>query len=264
MRRASAILIALALAAPAFAKHRHPKPEARGPTPEAHDPRPDLSSQLAAESDTLAKTLATVSDKLAAADRTRLARLRAATRMLASPETDPMAAARRRVAARYLLDRDASERALLADEAARLRASEQRTTAAAAELANVAPPAELLRPADGKIARHFGTFEHDRSKAVLSRRGIDIEVDEHAPVVAPADGVVRYTGPIRGLDHGAILDHGTYWTVIAKLAELSLPVGTRVARGDRLGRAAHHRVYVELRLKVGPGGLPIDPEPLLK
>ena len=75
---------------------------------------------------------------------------------------------------------------------------------------------------------------------------------------------MRYAGPIRGLDHGVILDHGDYLTVIAKLGELTLPIGTHVARGDRLGRAAHHRVYLEVRAKIGPGGLPIDPEPLLK
>jgi septal ring factor EnvC (AmiA/AmiB activator) len=73
---------------------------------------------------------------------------------------------------------------------------------------------------------------------------------------------VRYAGPIRGLDHGVILDHGDYLTVVAKLGDLVLPIGTHVGRGDRLGRAAHHRVYLEVRVKVGPGGLPIDPEPL--
>ena len=82
-------------------------------------------------------------------------------------------------------------------------------------------------------------------------------------MTAPADGIVRYAGPIRGLDHGVILDHGDYLTVVAKLADPALPVGAHVARGDRLGRAARHRVYLELRAKAGPGGLPIDPEPYL-
>jgi septal ring factor EnvC (AmiA/AmiB activator) len=111
--------------------------------------------------------------------------------------------------------------------------------------------------------RHFGTLEHERSKAMLSRRGLDLEVEDHSPVVAPAAGTVRYAGPIRGLDHGVILDHGGYVTVIAKLAELALPVGAPIAAGDRIGRAARHRVYLEVRVKLGPGGLPIDPEPLL-
>jgi septal ring factor EnvC (AmiA/AmiB activator) len=60
-----------------------------------------------------------------------------------------------------------------------------------------------------------------------------------------------------------ILDHGDYLTIVAKLAPLSIPVGTHVARGDRLGHAAQYRVYLEVRAKVAPGGIPIDPEPLL-
>nr|MDQ3368381.1 M23 family metallopeptidase [Myxococcota bacterium] len=124
-------------------------------------------------------------------------------------------------------------------------------------------PAEIGRPARGSIVRRFGTFEHERSRARLSRRGIDLEVQTRAEITASADGVVRYAGPIRGLDAGVIVDHGGYVTVVAKLGELAVPVGAPIKRGDRLGRAARQRVYLELRVKIGPGGLPIDPEPLL-
>ena len=75
---------------------------------------------------------------------------------------------------------------------------------------------------------------------------------------------MRYAGAIRGLDHGVILDHGDYLTIVAKLGEVAIPVGTRVTKGDRIGRAARSRVYLEVRAKVGAGGLPIDPEPLLE
>ena len=107
-------------------------------------------------------------------------------------------------------------------------------------------------------------MKHERSKTTLARRGIDLDVETRAPAHAPADGIVRYAGPIRGLESGVILDHGTYFTVIAKLGEVSVPVGAPVARGDKLGRAARQRVYLEVRVKLGPGGRPIDPEPLLR
>jgi septal ring factor EnvC (AmiA/AmiB activator) len=174
-----------------------------------------------------------------------------------------MTAARLRAAARLLLDRDGSERAELSDEMTRLRAAGARIAGEAARLPSIAPPTELGWPARGTIARHFGTLPHDRSRATLSRRGIDIEVDEGSTVVAPAAGTVRYAGPIRGLDQGVILDAGSYVLVLAKLAEVSLPVGAPIARADRIGRAARHRVYLEVRIKLGPGGLPIDPEPLI-
>ena len=61
-----------------------------------------------------------------------------------------------------------------------------------------------------------------------------------------------------------IIDHGDYLTVIAKLGDARGPDRRAASRrGDRLGRAARHRVYLEVRVKLGPGGLPIDPEPLL-
>ncbi len=234
------------------------------------DPHIALAKQLAAETDTLAKSVATVDDKLQNADRVRLHRLHAAMRALHAPlpvdatPDERMAVARRRAAARLLLERDQHERALLADETAHLADAQKATAAATERAVTIALPEALLAPAKGTIARHFGAYLHERSKATLSRRGVDVEVEDHAPAIAPADGVVRYAGMIRGLDHGVILDHGDYFTVVAKLGELTLPVGAHVAKGDRLGRAAHHRVYVEVRAKIGPGGLPIDPEPLFK
>ena len=228
------------------------------------DPRAALAAQVAAEQATLTTTIDTVAQKLAVADATRARRLLAAIRIVDTHATDdPIGYARRVAAARFLLARDASERGLLADELAALHHAETETAVAAAAVPAVALPDQLAWPAAGKIARHFGDYQHERSKAMLSRRGLDLEVDDHAAAVAPADGVVRYAGTIRGLDHGVILDHGGYLTVIAKLGDLALPVGARVAKGERLGRAARHRIYFEVRAKVGPGGLPIDPEPLL-
>ncbi len=228
------------------------------------DPHVALAAQVAAEQATLTTTIDIVAQKLAVADAVRARRLLAAIRIVDTRATDdPIGYARRVAAARFLLARDASERGLLADEVAALHRAEHVTADAAAAVASVALPEQLAWPAVGKIARHFGDYQHERSKAMLSRRGLDLEVDDHAAAVAPADGIVRYAGAIRGLDHGVILDHGGYLTVIAKLGDLALPVGARVAKGDRLGRAARHRVYFELRAKIGPGGLPIDPEPLL-
>lgn len=244
---------------------------------EQPDPRVALGAQLAAELQTLATTVATVDGKVNDAETARLHRIRAAYRILRTPMTsgdasedatkpsaaDRMANARRRSAARLLLERDRAERELLADEVKQLRAAEATLRAATDALPAVALPTSLQAPAKGSIARRFGTIVHERSKATLARRGIDFEVASAAQVVAPADGVVRYAGPMRGLEHGILLDHGDYMTVVAKLGSLAIPIGTKVVRGDRIGRAARQRVYFEVRAKVGPGGLPIDPEPLL-
>jgi septal ring factor EnvC (AmiA/AmiB activator) len=268
VRRTSAFaLVGLLAAMPAGAGRnkvvKQPPPRAL-----AADVRVELAAQLAAQTDAIAKALVAVGDKLASADDARVRRLRAAVRVVqaspASGDADRMTIARCRAAAKLLLERAAAERALLADEAERLATARGRIAGAVEALPRLGLPTELARPVGGTIARHFGSFEHDRSHAQLSRRGLDFEVEDRAAVAAPGDGVVRYAGPIRGLDHGVILDHGDYYTVVAKLAELALPVGTHVSRGDRLGHAARHRVYLEVRVKLGPGGLPIDPEPLLR
>ena len=228
-------------------------------------PSDAFARQLADEAGSTDRALAVVADKLVAAQATRMQRLGAAYRLLhAVPGEDAMAAARRRAAARLLLARDAAERGLLVAEAAQLHAAHDRIAGEALQLPSIRVPAELAWPVPGKIVRRFGTLEHERSRAVLARRGIDLEVEDHSPVTAPAAGTVRYAGPIRGLDQGVILDHGAYLTVVAKLGEVALPVGAPIAAGDRIGRAARHRVYLEVRVKLGPGGLPIDPEPLLR
>lgn len=230
------------------------------------DPKPALAAQLAAEAESIDKALATVKTKLAEADQIRARRLHAAYRLIrdARPSGTDMAAVRRRAAAQLLVARDHSERTLLADEAAHLTAAGARVAAEQSQLATIALPAAVTRPARGSIIRKFGSLVHDRSKAVLSRRGIDFDVEARADAIAPGDGIVRYAGSIRGLDDGLVIDHGDYFTVVAKLADLAVPVGAKVQKGDRIGRAARQRVYLEVRVKLAPGGLPIDPEPLLE
>lgn len=229
-----------------------------------------LVAQLAGQGESIAKATAIVGDKLKAADTTRIARLRAAYRVLHAPlpddatDADRMTAARRRAIARLLVARDGAERDLLVEELDHLKAAAARTSKDAAAAPVIELPADLGWPvAHGQIARRFGTFEHERSKAMLSRRGIDMDVEDHAPAVASADGTVRYAGPIRGLDSGLVIDHGSFYTVVAKLGDSLPPVGAQVHKGDRLGRAARHRVYFEVRVKIGPGGIPVDPEQVL-
>jgi len=224
-----------------------------------------LARQLAEETASIDRAIATIADKATAAAAIRGKRLRTAYRVLhAAPGDDAMAIARRRAAARLLLEREAGERTLLVDDAAQLRAARDRVAREVAQLPSIAVPRTLVRPAPGKVVRHFGTLAHERSKATLSRRGVDIDVEEGSSVSAPAAGTVRYAGPIRGLDQGVIVDHGGYVSVLAKLGDVAVPVGAPVAAGDRIGHAAHHRIYLELRIMLGAGGFPIDPEPLLE
>ncbi|MEZ4401009.1 MAG: M23 family metallopeptidase [Kofleriaceae bacterium] len=240
-----------------------------GPAPTA-TPAPTLTDQLDAQAATVAKARDQVASKrddrhAARTQRVRLAYklLRGATSPLTVAPSERLGVARSRATARLLLARDRAEEALLADELGSL-------DQAAARIARdrdraESPPVDLrlIRPVAGPIARRFGILVHDSTKAVLSRRGLDFEVDAEASVVAPADGIVRYAGPIRGLDQGVVVDCGGVWTVVAKLDPPVVATGDHVEAGQALGRAHRYRVYLEVRVPVGPGGLPIDPEPYL-
>jgi murein DD-endopeptidase MepM/ murein hydrolase activator NlpD len=251
--RASALALALLLAL--LPAHAEPGPGGA------------LARQVTDELAAIDRARSTVEAKLGRVDAARARRFAAASRLLRAPAGAPdrggLAAARRRAAVRFVLERDLAERRLLAAEDAQLLRAAAEKQAAAARLPELELPIEIGRPARGKIVRRFGTIHHERSNTTLARRGIDLEVEVRAPAVAPADGVVRYAGPVRGLDTGVIIDHGTFLTVIAKLGAPAVPAGAPVRRGDRIGRAANRRVYLEVRAKLGAGGLPIDPEPLL-
>jgi septal ring factor EnvC (AmiA/AmiB activator) len=266
VRSRSLLLLAL-LAAPALARAGDddaPAPSA-DLVPASDDLRTYITAQLDAQADVLAKTRTTVDQKRNDAAVARAHRAGIAYRLLRDGEGDRMATARRRAAARWVLARDRDEETLLADESTSLaeaaaRLATDRTTAATIPL----PPAIARPVAHAEIARHFGTFVHERSKAILSRRGVDFDCADHAPVHPVSDGVVTYAGPIRGLDEGLIIDHGGWLSVYGKLAAPTVKRGDHVTRADTVAHAARSRVYLEVRVAVGPGGVPVDPERLFE
>jgi len=52
--------------------------------------------------------------------------------------------------------------------------------------------------------------------------------------------------------------------VLAKLGKLTRNVGANIDAGDVVGRAASSRLYLEVRVKVGPEGTPVDPQAFLR
>jgi murein DD-endopeptidase MepM/ murein hydrolase activator NlpD len=245
----------------------------------SHDPRTSLVTAFADQRASVDRAANAVELKLADAVEVRKARVRAAYKLLRVDDLGPrpeargprpeaadaggLAIARRRAAVRWLLSRDRLELGLLADEANRLLAARRRIDRDAELAATIDLPAGLIWPARGTISRRFGPYVHEKSGATLTRRGLDLDVAPDAGVIAPAAGTVAYAGPIRGLDQGVIVDHGTFLTVIAKLDTPVVRAGDKVDQGTPLGHPRRHRVYLEVRAEVGPGGTPIDPEAVL-
>ena len=68
-------------------------------------------------------------------------------------------------------------------------------------------------------------------------RGIRFETARGAPVTAPADGVVRFSGPFRDYDGILILDHGGGWLSLIVNVSSQLKPGEEVHLDDRMGQA---------------------------
>ncbi len=92
----------------------------------------------------------------------------------------------------------------------------------------------------------------------MRSRGLTIAAAGDAPVVTPAEGVVRYAGAFRGYGRIVIIDHGGGWTsLVTGMGPLAVVLGQKLQAGDALGQVAagdDPRVTVELRRK----GQPVD------
>lgn len=76
-------------------------------------------------------------------------------------------------------------------------------------------------------------------------RGISFASSRGAAVRAPADGIVRFSGPFRGYDGIVILEHDGGWMSLITNVSSPLKQGDKVEMGDPLGRALG-RIDVEL------------------
>jgi len=79
-----------------------------------------------------------------------------------------------------------------------------------------------------------------------------------------AEGRVLFAGLIRGLGGAVIIDHGEYYSVLGRLTKLKVKIGQTLVRGAELGVAEKKKVYFEVRVPGGVGGIPIDPSRLLQ
>ncbi|RMH41015.1 MAG: M23 family metallopeptidase [Deltaproteobacteria bacterium] len=229
---------------------------------------PPVDARIAA----VDKTERILDDKIEARTAALRARVRALYK-LTRPGTkvrlvDPAVRAdvlRRRAAARRILHRDVEELAVLRRERdavarARRRVVRERSEATGAP----PPPRSLRRPVPGPIVTAFGRYRGRRTRTRLLSRGVQLATAAGAPVVAPHDGVVRYAGPVRGIDNAVVIERvDGLRSVVGKLAALDVRAGQRVTAGSPIGRAASNRVYVEVRIAAGAAGWPVDPGPLL-
>ncbi|MGH6954332.1 MAG: murein hydrolase activator EnvC family protein, partial [Alphaproteobacteria bacterium] len=117
----------------------------------------------------------------------------------------------------------------------------------------------MLRPVRGRVLRHYG----QDGELGLTDRGVTVETQPGAQVVAPRDGRVAFAGLFRRYGQILIIDHGAgYHTLLAGLSRIDAVVGQWVLAGEPIGlmgfpENGKPELYVELR----HDGQPINPIP---
>jgi septal ring factor EnvC (AmiA/AmiB activator) len=138
-----------------------------------------------------------------------------------------------------------------AEDVERLR-GEQSNTESIRRVANQLAAEDTARPSpfapDGGIPRVPFAYQLPAAALVteglasvnpsgVRSRGLTLATGRGAVVSAPADGVVRFSGPFRDYDGVLIIDHGGGWLSLIVNVASTLHPDDRVHLGDQIGRA---------------------------
>ena len=124
----------------------------------------------------------------------------------------------------------------------------------------------FVRPVDGVAVSGFGVRSVLNGQPRGPHNGADFSAGTGTPIVAPAGGAVVYARPFYYSGNTVILDHGSgLYSTMAHLSAFDVQEGSRVARGDLLGKVgATGRVTgPHLHWSVRLLGARVDPESLL-
>ena len=104
---------------------------------------------------------------------------------------------------------------------------------APAEGAGIPPPLRYVLPAKAAVTDGLGSVDANGVRS----RGLTLATGRGAPLLVPASGIVRFSGPFRNHDGVVIIDHGHGWMSLIVNVGSPLKEGDRVAIGEPLGRA---------------------------
>jgi murein DD-endopeptidase MepM/ murein hydrolase activator NlpD len=117
-------------------------------------------------------------------------------------------------------------------------------------------------PAKGFITSGFGSRQDPIDGMPAYHEGVDISATHGSPVVAPAEGIVVFTGWRTGLGNTVEISHGRGLTTrFGHLATISVRTGQTVKRWQKIaavgstGRSTGSHLHYEIRL----GDKPVNP-----
>lgn len=119
-----------------------------------------------------------------------------------------------------------------------------------AEGGAAAAPLAYELPASAPLTAGFGSVDANGVRS----RGLTLATGRGTPVASPADGTIAFAGPFRHSDGVVIIDHGGGWMSLLVNVATTLQKGSRVARGDPLGRTLG-----PLDVELSKGGRNVSP-----
>jgi murein hydrolase activator len=118
----------------------------------------------------------------------------------------------------------------------------------------------MVAPAAGHLARRYG----EPDEMGTTSRGLTIETQPGAQVVAPFDGRIEFAGPFRGYGQILIIEHGDgYHSLLAGLGRIDGAVGQWLVAGEPVGAMDLGQEKPALYLELRRNGQPINPLPWL-
>ncbi len=142
-------------------------------------------------------------------------------------------------------------------------------TSRTVDLANVTSLFEKSKAAlpwpvtTGFISGKFGTHPHPVLKRVkVPNDGVNIQTKQNEEVRAVFDGVVKKIAIVPGdFKYVVIVQHGTYFTVYAKLKKVNVKMGQQIAKQDVIGEVNTDVDGIsELQFQVWKNTQKLDPE----
>jgi septal ring factor EnvC (AmiA/AmiB activator) len=102
-----------------------------------------------------------------------------------------------------------------------------------AEGATPRPPFAYQLPAAAAVTEGLASV----NASGVRSRGLTLATHRGAPLIAPARGVVKFSGPFRDYDGVLIIDHGGGWVSLLVNVGSALKSGDKVRFGDPIGHA---------------------------
>ncbi len=117
----------------------------------------------------------------------------------------------------------------------------------------------------GFVSDHYGRKPHPVLRGVyVENQGIDIQTGSGETVRSVYDGVVQYTTYVTGMNNIVAIQHGDYYTVYAKLRNVSVQVGQKVKAREPIGTVATDKDGVsEVQFQIWKNTSRLNPEPWL-